>query len=45
MNRIKNVDQMMLYSETMDILYPVIDADPSSRLATDVSASVHHLAR
>ena len=41
----KNVAQMILFSGSMDILYPEIDVDPSSGLATDVSAGVHHLAR
>ena len=41
----KNVNQMMLYSGATYILYPKIDANPNSRLATDVSADVHNLAR
>ena len=36
---------MMIYSGTVDNLYPKIDADWISGLATDVSAGVHHLAR
>ena len=36
---------MLLYSGTTDILYPKIDADQTSRLATDDSEGVHHLAR
>ena len=35
---------MMIYSGTTDILYPKIDTDLHSRLATVVSAGVHHLA-
>ena len=36
---------MMIYSGMVDNLDPKIDADLISRLATDVSAGVHHLAR
>ena len=41
----KNIEQMILYSGTKDIFILKIEADPSSELATDVSAGVHHLAR
>ena len=43
--RTKCVKQMMIYSGMVDNLDPKIDADLISRLATDVSAGVHHLAR
>ena len=43
--RMKCLKQMIMYSGTVDNLYPQIDADPISELATDVSAGVYHLAR
>ena len=42
--RTKWMKWMMIYSGTTDILYPKIDTDLHSRLATVVSAGVHHLA-
>lgn len=43
--RTKCMKQMVIFKGMADNLYPKIDADPISRLATDFSAGVHYLAR